>query len=101
MRIKEDRFLNQQIALPPLDEQQSLVARLDALAEKARQAEVHLDAAERDAEHLLALRFRDAIASAPLRPMAEISPLIRREQSITLDGSYPELGIGCSVADRT
>ena len=79
--------------LPPLAEQQSLVARLDALAEKTRQIAAHLDAAERDAEHLLALRFRDAIADAPLRPMVEVAPLFRREQSIALDGSYPELGI--------
>jgi type I restriction enzyme S subunit len=93
VRIKEDRFLDQQIALPPLPEQQALVARLDALAEKTRQVEAHLDAVERDAEHLLALRFRDAIAGAPLRPMAEVAPLVRREQSIDLNGSYPELGI--------
>lgn len=93
VRIKEDRFLDQQIALPPLAEQKSLVTRLDALAEKTRQVEAHLDAVERDAEHLLALRFRDAIADAPLRPMAEVAPLVRREQSIDLNGSYPELGI--------
>jgi type I restriction enzyme S subunit len=93
VRIKEDRFLDQQIALPPLTEQQALVARLDALAEKTRQLEAHLDAVERDAEHLLALRFRDAIAGAPLRPMAVVAPLVRREQSIDLNGSYPELGI--------
>ncbi len=93
VRIKEDRFLDQQIALPPLTEQQTLVTRLDALAEKVRQVEAHLDAVERDAEHLLALRFRDAIADAPLRLMAEIAPLVRREQSIDLNGSYPELGI--------
>ena len=93
VRIKEERFLDQQIALPPLPEQQALVARLDALAEKTRQVEAHLAAVERDAEHLLALRFRDAIAKAPLRPMAEVAPLVRREQSIDLSGSYPELGI--------
>lgn len=93
VRIKEDRFLDQQIALPPLTEQQALVTRLDTLAEKTRQVEAHLDAAERDAEHLLALRFRDTIADAPLRTMAEVAPLVRREQSIDLDGSYPELGI--------
>ncbi|PZP60756.1 MAG: restriction endonuclease subunit S [Delftia acidovorans] len=93
VRIKEDRFLAKQIALPPLPEQQVLVTRLDALAEKTRQVEAHLDAAERDAEHLLAVRFRDAIANAPLRPMAEVAPLVRREAQITLDGSYPELGI--------
>lgn len=93
VRIKEDQFLDQQIALPSLTEQQAIVARLDALAAKTRQVEAHLDAVERDAEHLLALRFRDTIADAPMRPMAEVAPLVRREQSIDLEGSYPELGI--------
>jgi len=81
------------IPLPPIEEQQSIVARLDALSEKTRQVETHLAAVERDAEHLLVLRFRDAIANAPLKPMAEVAPLVRREQTIDLDGSYPELGI--------
>jgi type I restriction enzyme S subunit len=91
--VSPDQFLSLEIPLPPLSEQQALVARLDELAEKTRQVKVHLDAVERDAEHLLALRFRDAIADAPLRTMAEVAPLVRREQSIDLNGSYPELGI--------
>ncbi|MFD1712112.1 hypothetical protein FVQ98_04845 [Ottowia sp. GY511] len=82
-----------EIPLPPLAEQQSIVARIDALAEKTRQVEAHLDAAERDAEHLLALRFRDAIANAPLRAMAEVAPLIRRDVAIDLEASYTELGV--------
>lgn len=92
VRIKEDRFLDQQIALPALPEQQALVVRLDALAEKTRQLEVHLDAVERDAEHLLALRFRDAIAGAPMRPMAEIAPSTRRTVVIDIDTRYREIG---------
>lgn len=91
--IRPKHFLATEIPLPPLSEQQAIVARLDALAEKTRQVEAHLDAVERDAEHLLALRFRDAIADAPLRTMAEVAPIVRREQSIDLNGSYPELGI--------
>lgn len=93
VRIKEDRFLDQQIGLPPLSEQQAIVARLDALAEKTREVEAHLDAVERDAEHLLALRFRDFIADAPLRPMAEVAPLVRREVRIDPEKSYTELGV--------
>ena len=91
--VSPDQFLSIEVPLPPLAEQQALVARLDALAEKTRQVEAHLDAVERDAERLLALRFRDAIANAPLRTMAEVAPLVRREPSIDLNGSYPELGI--------
>lgn len=93
IRVQPDKVLAHRIPLPALAEQQAIVARLDALAEKTRKVEAHLEAVERDAEHLLALRFRDAIADAPLRPMAEVAPLVRREQSIDLNGSYPELGI--------
>lgn len=92
-RFKEHFFFDLEIPLPPLAEQQTLVARLDALAEKTRQVEAHLDAVERDAEHLLALRFRDAIADAPLRPMAEAAPLVRREVVIDPEKSYTELGV--------
>jgi len=79
--------------LPPLAEQQAIVARLDALTAKTEQLVAHLDAAERDAEHLLAVRFRDAIADAPLRPMTEVAPLVRREVSIVPETSYTELGV--------
>ncbi|MBK8387359.1 MAG: hypothetical protein IPL11_17900 [Candidatus Accumulibacter sp.] len=48
--------------------------------------------AERDAEHLLALRFRDAIAGAPLR-MAEVAPLLRREVAIDPQTSCTELRV--------
>ncbi|MBE9610929.1 restriction endonuclease subunit S [Chitinilyticum piscinae] len=80
------------IPLPALPKQQALVARLDALAGKTRQVEAHLEAALRDAEHLLALRFRDAIAGAPLRPMAEVAPSIRRPVEIDIDTRYREVG---------
>ena len=93
VRIKEDRFLDQQIALPPMAEQRTLVARLDTLTEKTQEVESRLDAVERDAARLLALRFRDVVATAPVRPMAEVAPLVRREQAIDLNGSYPELGV--------
>lgn len=82
-----------QVPLPPLPEQQAIVAGLEALAEKTRKVEAHLDAVERDADHLLALRFRDVIAKAPLRPMAEVAPLVRRAVAIDLQASYTELGV--------
>lgn len=93
VRIKEDRFLGQSIALPPLAEQQAITARIDALAEKTRQVEAHLDDVEREVEHLLALRFSDAIADAPLRPMAEVAPLVRRQVVIDPEKGYTELGV--------
>lgn len=81
------------VPVPPLEMQQTIVARIDALAAKTREVEVHLDAVERDAEHLLALRFRDVIADSPMRPMAEVAPLVRRTVAIDLQASYTELGV--------
>jgi type I restriction enzyme S subunit len=93
IRVQPDKVLAHSIPLPPLVDQKAIVARLDALADKTREVEGHLDAAERDAEHLLALRFRDIITDVPQRPMAEVAPLVRREETIALDAIYPELGI--------
>lgn len=92
-RIKPQQFLSIPVPLPALAEQQAIVARLDTLEDKARQVTEHLEAIEADAERLLAVRFREAIADAPYRPMAEVAPLVRREEAINLEGSYPELGI--------
>jgi len=92
MSMKVADIVGVEIPLPPLAEQQAIVARLDALAEKARQVESHLDAVERDAEHLLALRFRDAIDDAPMRSMADVAPSIRRTVAIDIDTRYREVG---------
>lgn len=86
VRIKEDRFLDQQIALPPLAEQQTLVARLDALAEKAGQVEAHLETVERDAERLVrAYIFHPPGEQPTKRPMAEL--LKQRQPGVTVDGT--------------
>lgn len=92
VRIKEARFLDQLIALPPLAEQQVIVACLNALAEKTRQVEEHLEAVELAAEHLLALRFRDSISDATLRPMVEVAPPVRRSVEIDIATRYREVG---------
>ena len=38
------------------------------------------------------MRFRDVIADAPLRPMAEVAPAIRRTVDIDISQSYREVG---------
>ena len=91
--VSSAQFLSLQVPLPPLPEQQVLVARLDALSDKTRQLTDHLDATDTAADHLLALRFRDAIADAPYRLMSEVAPLVRREVAIDTQASYTELGV--------
>jgi len=92
MSMKVTDVAGVEIPLPPLSVQQAYVSHFDALAEKTRQLEAHLDAVDRNAEHLLALRFRDAIAAAPLRAMAEVAPSIRRSVEIDIATRYREVG---------
>lgn len=92
-RFKEQFLFGLSMPLPPLAEQRSIVARIDTLVEKTRQVAVHLGAAESDAEGLLSERFRKETADAPVRTMAQVAPLVRREQAIDVEASYPELGV--------
>ncbi len=87
--IKPKQFLSIEIPLPPLSEQESLVARLDALAEKTRQVEAHLDAAERDAERLIrAYIFHPPGEQPTKRPMFELVSL--RPPDVTVDKTASE-----------
>lgn len=84
--VSPDRFLSIEIPLPPLAKQQAIVARLDTLAEKTRQVEAHLDAVERDAEHLLRTYIFHPPGERPTkRPMSELVAL--RQPDVTVDQS--------------
>lgn len=93
IRVHPERVLSHAMPLPPLAEQEVIVARLNALADKTRQVAVHLDAIEADADQLLAQRFEKAIVGAPCLPMAEVAPLVRRAIVIDSEARYPELGV--------
>lgn len=93
VRIKEDRFLGCEIPLPTLPKQKAIAANLDAIEDKARQVEGHLVAVEMVADHLLALRFQDAIVGARYHPMSNVAPLVRREIEIDTESRYTELGV--------
>ena len=86
VRIKEDRFLDQKIALPLLSEQRVVVARLDALTEKARQVDAHLDAVERDAARLIRSYIFGAESAKPAkRRMSEL--VSQRQPDVAVDGT--------------
>ena len=71
----------------------STLLRLRSLAKKVQVIKENLESIETDGDLLLAVSFRDAIANAPLRPMSEVAPLVRREVAIDLEASYTELGV--------
>lgn len=92
-RIKPAEFLGINIPLPEMTVQHEVVHRFTALTHKSRQVLAHLDAIESDADKLLAIKFRQHTADTSYKPIGDVAPVIRREQEINIEGSYPELGI--------
>lgn len=89
---KEDRFLDQQIALPPLVEQQTIVTRLDALAKKTRQLEAHLDAAD-NASAALLLSLHHKLGANRKVSLSDIIELHEVTEPIRAEGQYPQVGV--------
>lgn len=81
-----------QVPLPPLEEQQAIVARLDALTEKTRQLEAHLDAADHASAALL-LSLHHKLGSGRTVRLGDIIELHELAEPIRLEGQYPQVGV--------
>ncbi len=92
-RLRPERFLDVRLPLPPLDEQERIVAKLDRVAGLVGERRKVIETAEHDAKAILANAFRKSIDGAPYHPMSEVAPLVRRPVEIEPDSSYPELGV--------
>lgn len=93
VRLKEAKFLKMRVPLPALDEQRRIVEKLDRVAALVDARRNAIEAVERETQALLLKAFQRTIDGAPLRPMAEVAPLVRRPVEIDLDAAYPELGV--------
>lgn len=92
-RFNERFFLALEIPLPPLAEQRRIVAQIESFAAKIAEARSVRESAESDLRGMLGSAFQEIIEQAPQRPFGEVAPLIRRAESVAIEGRYPELGI--------
>lgn len=90
--IRPTDVLAYTIPLPSLAEQQILVAHLDALAEKTRQVQAHLDAVERTSLALL-LSLHHKLAGARNVRLGEVLELYECSEAVTPAQSYPQVGV--------
>lgn len=93
VRMKEDKFLKMVVPLPSLDEQRDIVQKLDEVSALVAERRLGIEAAERETYAMLQKAFQRAIGGAPLRPMAEVAPLLRRPVEVEPDKTYMELGV--------
>ena len=93
VRLKEDRFMKQEIRLPPLKEQQRIVGRIDSLVSKIEEARRLSVESSISTNQLTRSRFSSIIAGVPRKRMIEVAPLVRRKVEPQMGEEYPELGI--------
>jgi len=91
--IRPSHVLDYRIPLPSLEEQRRIVARLDQVERWLKDRHTALDAMEAETNAMLRSAFDQIIDGAPMRPMAEIAPLVRRPVTVSPEESYPELGV--------
>jgi type I restriction enzyme S subunit len=82
-----------EVPLPSLDEQRRIVRRLDTVAALVAERRRVIECAERETQALLLKAFQRAIDGAPLRPMSEVAPLVRRLVEIEAETDYTEIGV--------
>lgn len=92
-RFKEQFFLELEIPLPALGEQQRIVEGIDELAGQIDKVRVLVAASESDSKALLRATFVNLIQNVQLLPMSKVAPIVRRPVEVQHQVDYPELGI--------
>jgi type I restriction enzyme S subunit len=91
--LQEDQFLAQQIMLPPLTEQTRIVARVEELEAKIREAQAVRQEIESGLNALLNSTYQQIIRGASKKPLGEIAPLNRRPVVVEVDKTYPQVAV--------
>lgn len=81
------------IPLPPLPEQQRIVARIEELAAKIAEARSLRQAIKVEEGQMLLAAFHRIAATAPRRSMNELAPVVRRPLEVNAEVHYAELGV--------
>lgn len=92
VRLTESRFLGLRITIPSLSEQRRIVAQLDEVERLAKDRQAAIETMEKEAEAVLRSVFDRIIDGAPMLPMGEVAPLVRRPIEIDPERAYPTLG---------
>lgn len=91
--IRPADVLGYEIPLPALSEQRRVVAQFDEVAAEVRQILARHRDQELSARSLLLSAFWKLASTAPRLPMSKVAPLTRRQVEVTMESSYPEVGI--------
>jgi type I restriction enzyme S subunit len=86
-------FLNLEIPLPPLAEQQRIAGRLAALKGKIDAVRRLREEQEKEMKGLLLMQYQQIIEGAEWKPMKDVAPLMRRKVDLQPNTVYSEIGV--------
>jgi type I restriction enzyme, S subunit len=93
VRLREDRFLNHKIPLPPVPEQLRIIEGLNAVAAGVEARARAAASVEEELSGSLKKAFETVTAGAPRARMGDVAPLVRRPVQLAPEGVYHELGV--------
>ena len=91
--IRPNHILGYKIPLPPMAEQQRIVAHLDAIEARLTRAQKLREEQEVELQAALRSAFHQLEAHADWKPMSEVAPLAWRQIAIDPDENYTEFGV--------
>jgi type I restriction enzyme S subunit len=91
--VSPDQFLSVEIPLPPPPEQRRIVARVESLAAKIKEASSLREEVQKDLSRLLNAAYHQIADKAPRKPLGELAPLERRPVTVDFEASYPQVAV--------
>jgi type I restriction enzyme S subunit len=91
--IRPHHVLEYAIPLPDPEEQDRIIAKLDAIAARLRRSQQHWHDIAQDSSALLRSAFHRIAESAQRKPMSEVAPLTRRPVTVDIRSEYPQLSV--------
>lgn len=92
-RFKVEDFLNLDIDLPNINIQKKVGKFMNYLYYKREQTEQLIEQQLQQTKQLLYSLYTDITQNVPTAPMKTIAPIVRRPVEVSIEGSYPELGV--------
>lgn len=90
--LQEEKFAEQKIQLPPIEDQKRIVARIDIVQQQLQAADKLRASIDKDIASLLTARFKETLIKVKWLPMREVAPLVRRNVQLEPGRRYKELG---------
>jgi type I restriction enzyme, S subunit len=91
--IRPNDVLGYKFPLPPLAEQQRIVARVECLTAKIEEASSLREEVQKDLSRLLNAAYHQIADKAPRKPLGELAPLQRRPVTVDFEASYPQVAV--------